>query len=205
MVPPNQRYALVQEGRPSGANILGAMAHHPALARAYFTLNGHLLLATTLTERQRELVIMRVAVLEQSSYEWVQHVFVARDAGLSDLEIGWIAWGPDAPFWSEFESALLRAVDELVGEGIIADQTWTVLSAQLSTQQILDVIFTAGSYVMLGWMVQSFGIELDDDLREALGDPSRPDDARRLTQPRSSLRARYQRCGAGVSSDSGRS
>jgi alkylhydroperoxidase family enzyme len=108
MVPPNRRYELTQEGRPRGMNIMGALAHHPALARAYFTLNGHLLLATTLTERQRELIIMRVAVLEQSSYEWVQHVFLARDAGLSDLEIAWIAWGPDAPFWSEFESGLLR-------------------------------------------------------------------------------------------------
>jgi alkylhydroperoxidase family enzyme len=175
MVPPNQRYELVQEGRPSGTNILGAMAHHPALARAYFTLNGHLLLATTLTERQRELVIMRVAVLEQSSYEWAQHVFVARDAGLTDLEISWVAWGPDAPNWSEFESALLRAVDELVGGGTISDETWSVLSAQLSTQQVLDVIFTAGSYVMLGWMVQAFGLELDDDLREAIGPAADPD------------------------------
>jgi alkylhydroperoxidase family enzyme len=171
MRPPAPRYPLTREGRPSGANILGAMAHHPALARAYFTLNGHLLLATTLTERQRELVIMRAAVLARSSYEWVQHVFLARDAGLTDLEIGWIAWGPDAPFWSEVESALLRAVDELAGDGVIGGQTWTVLSAHLDNQQILDVIFTAGSYTTLAWMVESLGIALDDDLRDALGDP----------------------------------
>ena len=169
MRPPAPRYPLTREGRPSGANILGAMAHHPALAQAYFTLNGHVLLATTLTERQRELVIMRAAVLQRSSYEWVQHVFLARDAGLTDLEISWIAWGPDAPFWSVVESALLRAVDELIGEGVIGDQTWTVLSAHLGSQQLLDVIFTAGSYTMLAWMMQSLGITLDDDLREALG------------------------------------
>jgi alkylhydroperoxidase family enzyme len=172
MRPPAPRYPLTREGRPSGANILGAMAHHPALARAYFTLNGHLLLATTLTERQRELVIMRAAVLQRSSYEWVQHVLLARDAGLTDLEISWIAWGPDAPFWTEVDSALLRAVDELVGDGVLGEQTWTVLSAHLDTQQVLDVIFTAGSYTILAWMVQSLGIALDDDLREALGDPS---------------------------------
>ena len=170
MRPPEPRYALTREGRPSGANILGAMAHHPALARAYFTLNGHLLLATTLTERQRELVIMRAAVLHQSSYEWVQHVFLARDAGLTDIEISWIAWGPDAPFWTEVESALLRAVDELVGHGVLSEETWSVLSSNLDTQQVLDVIFTAGSYTILAWMVQSLEIALDDDLREALGD-----------------------------------
>jgi alkylhydroperoxidase family enzyme len=167
--PANPRYPMTRKGRPSGANILGTMAHHPALARAYNTLNGHLLLATTLTERQRELIIMRAAVLARSSYEWAQHVFLARDAGLSDLEISWIAWGPDAPLWDEAESALLRAVDELVGDGVIGDQTWTVLSAHLDAQQILDVIFTAGSYTMLAWMMRSLGITLDDDLRKALG------------------------------------
>lgn len=167
--PPNQRYRLTRDDRPRGANMLGTMAHHPELARAYNTLNGHLLLATTLTERQREMVIMRAAALARSSYEWAQHVFLARDAGLTDIEIGWIAFGPDAQFWSEAESALLRAVDELLSDGAIGDQTWAVLSGHMSTKQLLDVIFTAGSYTVLAWMVHSLGVELDDDLRQALG------------------------------------
>jgi alkylhydroperoxidase family enzyme len=166
--PPTPRYRLAQRGRPSGANMFGALAHHPALARAYNTLNGHLLLATTLTERQRELVIMRAAALAQSSYEWAQHVFLARDAGVTDVEISWIAFGPDAQFWSRNESALLRAVDELVADGVIGDRTWTILNEFLDTQQLLDLIFTAGSYTILAWMVHSLGIELDQDLREAL-------------------------------------
>ncbi|MGB3351812.1 MAG: carboxymuconolactone decarboxylase family protein [Mycobacterium sp.] len=167
--PPNPRYRLTQKGRPSGANMMGTMAHHPALARAYNTLNGHLLLATTLTERQRELIIMRAAAVSRSSYEWAQHVFLARDAGLTELEIGWIAFGPDAQFWGEDEAALLRAVDELLADGAIGDHTWTVLSGHMSTQQLLDVIFTAGSYTVLAWMVHSLGVELDGDLRDALG------------------------------------
>jgi len=176
MVPPEPRYPLTQEGRPNGTNILGAMAHHPALARGYFSLNGHLLLATTLTERHRELIIMRAAVLARSSYEWVQHVFLSRDAGLSDLEIAWIAWGPDAPFWNQGDAAVLRAVDELVGNGVIGDDTWTVLSAHLDTQQILDLIFTAGSYTVLAWMVNSLEIPLDEDLYKALDGARRTPD-----------------------------
>ena len=167
--PPNPRYRLTQKGRPRGANMLGTMARHPALARAYNTLNGHLLLGTTLTERQRELVIMRAAALAQSSYEWAQHVFLARDSGLTDLEIGWIALGPDAQFWSTAESALLQAVDELVADGAIGDRTWAILAKYLDSQQILDVIFTAGSYTVLAWMAHSVQLDLDDDLREAIG------------------------------------
>jgi alkylhydroperoxidase family enzyme len=168
MTPAGHRHSLTGDDRRQGGNILGTLAYHPALAKAFFTLNGHLLRATTLTPRQRELIVMRVAVLRQSTYEWVQHVFLARDAGLTDLEIGWIAWGPEAPVWGELDASLLRAVGELDRDGAIADGTWTVLIQHLDARQILDVIFTAGAYTTIAWMVESLGIDLDDDLREGL-------------------------------------
>jgi AhpD family alkylhydroperoxidase len=174
MQPPDARYRLTSRGRPSGFNVLGAMAHHPRLARAFFTLNAHLLLTTSLTERQRELVILRVAVLRRCSYEWAQHLLMARDAGISDIEIGWVAWGSDAPTWNAAEAWLLRAVDELVLDGIIGDSTWSGLADHLDGEQILDVIFTAGSYAMLASMLDSLGIELDDDLRDALDSVTAP-------------------------------
>lgn len=174
MTPPAQRYSLTSEGRPSGRNIFSTLAHNPRLATAVCTLNAHLLLATSLTERQRELVILRVAALRTSSYEWAQHIFMAHDAGLSDSEIAWIAWGPDAPLWNQAEANLLRAVDELVHDGRIADQTWTVLTETLNEEQILDVIFTAGAFSTVAWMLASLDVELDDDLRLAITSLARP-------------------------------
>ncbi|HTQ18682.1 carboxymuconolactone decarboxylase family protein [Mycobacterium sp.] len=168
MTPAGHEQSLTGDNRRQGANILGALAHHPALAKAFFTLNGHLLRATSLHPRQRELVIMRMAVLRQCSYEWAQHVFLARDAGLTDVEIAWIAWGPDAPFWDGRDASVLRAVGELDRGGVITDETWAALVEHLDAQQILDIIFTAGAYATIAWMVQSLGIELDDDLRESL-------------------------------------
>src|SRR4051812_27868587 len=86
MAPPDARYSVEPkgEGRQKPMNMLGVMAHHPALARAFFTFNGHALMATTLTERQRELLTLRTAALQSCGYEWTQHVFMARDVGLSD-------------------------------------------------------------------------------------------------------------------------
>jgi alkylhydroperoxidase family enzyme len=168
MTPAGPRRSMTGDSRGQGANILGALAHHPALAKAFFTLNGHLLRATTLTPRLRELVILRMAFLRESSYEWAQHVFLARDAGLTDLEIAWIAWGPEAPVWDELDASVLRAVGELDHDGFIADETWAVLVEHFDAQQILDVIFTAGAYTTIAWMVESLGVDLDDDLRESL-------------------------------------
>lgn len=175
MVPPDPTHPQpVRQGRPKSRNTLGAFAHHPALARAFLTFNGHIIMATTLTERQRELLVMRVATLRKSAYEWGQHVFMARDAGLTDEEIARIAYGPDAPFWTDLEAALLRAVDELIADGAIGDATWTTLAAELDEQQLLDVVFTVGAYETIAWMMRSLDLALDEDIRELTLDYQSP-------------------------------
>ena len=167
--PPNPRHPSPKTGdRPKALNTLGTFAHHPELAQAYFTFNGHLLLATTLTERHRELIIMRVAAVRQSSYEWYQHLFVARDAGLTDEEVGRVAYGPASPLWSDLEAALLQSVDEMITDGGIGAATWEVLAGELDTRQILDVIFTAGGYDILARMFKSLELTMDDDIPELM-------------------------------------
>ncbi|MEV0669302.1 carboxymuconolactone decarboxylase family protein [Mycobacterium sp. NPDC050441] len=141
------------------------------MAQAFFTFNGHNLRTTTLSERERELLVLRTAAVRQSSYEWAQHVVMAHDVGIDNDELSWIAWGPDAPAWSTHEAALLRAVDELIESGAIQPDTLAVLSESFDIQQILDVVFTVGAYETLGWMLKSFGVELDDDIRSWLNHP----------------------------------
>ena len=152
--------------RPKGLNVLGTFAHHPALARAYHTFNGHLLYATTISVRQRELLVLRVAQLRQCEYEWAQHMVLAADAGLTADDVTRIQEGPDAPGWSELDRALLSAADELVRDARIADATWTTLAEELDDRQLMDVVFTVGAYDLLAMALRSFGVELDDDLRK---------------------------------------
>jgi len=167
--PPNAKYApLPTEDRPKGRNVLGTWAHHPELAQAYFTLNGHVLMTTTLSERQRELIVLRVAAVRKSGYEWAQHVFVGRDVGLTDEEIGRIAYGPDAPFWSALDAAMLRAVDELIEVGGISASTWETLTAELDVKQVLDLICTVGTYETLARIFASLEVDIDDDINELM-------------------------------------
>ena len=108
--------------------------------------------------------MLRVAAVRDAEYEWEQHVVLGRDAGLSDDDIAGIAEGPDAPGWSAFDAAMLRAVDELVRDAMIADTTWMVLAESLDRQQLMDLVFTVGAYDLLAMAFRSFGVELDADL-----------------------------------------
>lgn len=150
--------------RPKALNALGTLARHPELTRAFHTFNGHVLFGSTLQPRQRELLVLRVAAVRRSNYEWAQHVVLARDAGLDEEEIARIAVGPQAPDWSPLDRALLSAVDELVGDARISDSTWAVLANELDDQQLMDVVFTVGAYEILAMAFRSFGVELDADL-----------------------------------------
>src|SRR5262249_31312079 len=119
--PPVMRHpVLTTDGdRPQALNALGTFAHYPELTRAYHTFGGHLLYHPTLHLPTRELLILRVAAVRGCDYEWMQHVVIGGDVGLSDDEIE-AARSADTP--------LLRAVDELIGEGAITDPTWSALS-----------------------------------------------------------------------------
>lgn len=165
--PPNPRHPMPPRGddRPKGLNVLGTLAHHPALTRAFNTFNGHVQFATTLSPRQRELLVLRVAHLRRAVYEWAQHVVLAGDAGISVDEIGRVAEGPTAPGWSPLERAMLAAVDELVEAATVSDATWVALAAELDEQQLMDLVFTVGAYELLAMAFNAFGVEVDDDLR----------------------------------------
>jgi alkylhydroperoxidase family enzyme len=152
--------------RPKALNALGTLAHHPALTRAYHGFNGHILFSSTLTPRQRELLVLRVAAVRESAYEWAQHVVLAGDAGLEPDEIERVAAGPDAPGWSTLDRALIAAVDELVEDALVADDTWAILAGELDEQQLMDLVFTVGAYDLLAMAFRSFGVELDEDLRQ---------------------------------------
>lgn len=164
--PPVPRHPpMSKKGGPKGLNALGTFAHHPELARAFFTFNGYALRGTNLTERQREILMLRVSAVRKSAYQWAQHLVVARDIGMTDEEIERVAAGPDPDFWNPLETALLRATDELLGEGDITDDTWAALSAELDTRQLMDVIFSVSAFETAARLFRSFAVELDDDLK----------------------------------------
>jgi alkylhydroperoxidase family enzyme len=149
---------------PKGMNAMGVLAHHPDLTTAYNNLISHALYYTTITARQRELLILRVAHLRGADYEWAQHVYQAGVAGVGPDEIARVRLGPDAPGWDPLESALLAAADELVADARIGDATYAALSSSLETRQLMDVVFTVGAYEVFAMAMRSFDVPLDDDL-----------------------------------------
>ncbi len=144
-----------------GMHGLGAMLHHPALAKAFLTFNNHVAMASTISKRIRELLILRISWLRRSEYEYVQHVVLGLRAGLSEEEIKRIQQGPDAPGWDPVDADLLRAVDELNADACIQDETWARLSKHFDRTQLMDLVFAVGCYEILAMVFKTFGVPLE--------------------------------------------
>jgi 4-carboxymuconolactone decarboxylase len=169
LTPPNPRHPLPdtkKTDRPKGLNCMGVLARYPALVHAFHVFNGHVQFATTLSVQQRELVVLRVAVLRRSDYEWAQHCVAADDVGLSVEAMARVPAGPDAAGWSPSEQAMLRALDELIADATLTDATWDALGEHFDEHQILDLIFTVGAYETVAMVFNATGVRIEEDLRK---------------------------------------
>ncbi|PRC41987.1 carboxymuconolactone decarboxylase [Mycobacterium sp. ITM-2017-0098] len=142
-------------------NLVATLVRHPKLTRAFLRFNFHLLYGSTLPARLRELAVLRVAHLTKCEYEWLHHVDMGRDAGLSDDVIAGIERGELS---DDLDRAVLTAVDELQRDSVVSDATWAALSTHLEERQLMDLIFTIGCYGSLAMAINTFGVEPDSDI-----------------------------------------
>ncbi len=140
-------------------NVSLTMAHHPIMLERWNDFTRYILRDSTLPRRDREILILRIGWLCQSVYEFGQHTIVGGWVGVTAEEIGRITKGPDAPGWSPFETALLKAADELHADAFISDATWDVLSSVYNEKQLLDLIMTVGQYNLVSMMLNSTGVQ----------------------------------------------
>jgi alkylhydroperoxidase family enzyme len=154
----------VRIGNGEVPNIFRTLANHPDLMKRWLVFGNHVLFKSTLPARERELVILRIGFLCEAEYEWAQHVRIGRDAGLTNDEIHRIKVGHTARGWSESDTLLLRATDELHKDACITDATWQGLTRYYSTQQLMDLVFAIGQYNLVSMVLNTLGVQLDADL-----------------------------------------
>jgi alkylhydroperoxidase family enzyme len=150
--------------------IWATLAHHEDALRRYLVFSNHVLGKNTLPLKSRELMILRIAARAQAAYEWDQHVRIARRAGLAGETILAAATGA----WDgldDLDRVLLTATDSLVDRQGVDDELWDRLTAHLSTEQIIDVLYTVGQYLTIATVINTLGVRTEGDLALPLPQP----------------------------------
>lgn len=127
------------------------LLHSPPVAEGWNALLGALRGATTLPADLRELVVLRVAVLNDAEFEWVSHEPIARRAGLAELQLR-VLRRPDAarePVWTPVQAAVLAFTDASTRDVAVPDEVFAGVREHLDDRQVVELSVLVGGYAMV--------------------------------------------------------
>jgi 4-carboxymuconolactone decarboxylase len=162
-----QVFDKVDLGPLSPQNFLRVLAHHPRLLGNVVALGGTLMYKGALTERQRELVIFRVAARTRCDYEWAVHRALFQErCGITDEELAaLLADDAAGANWTRLERLLLAAVDELHDTSTISAATWDALTGHWKPSELLEIIILVGHYHLVAFFMNATGAPPEEGAR----------------------------------------
>jgi alkylhydroperoxidase family enzyme len=185
-IPPIQPAELTASQRSfiqaGASNVILTLVRHDDLLKAWLGLGEKLLFSSRLSPRERELVVLRVALQTEAAYEWANHVPAAFAAGISENELRSLV-GNSPGDWPESEAAVLDAVDELCTDNCVSDGTWARLRAGRDELQMLELLMLIGFYRMNAGLLNSVGVSPEPGRPRLREVPTRTVAARSMITP----------------------
>lgn len=98
----------------------------------------------------RELIILRVAILNGANYEFEAHVPHALKAGVSQAAIDAVRdFKPGLPVFTEAQSTALELADAMTRDIVVPDELYERATRGMSEHEKVDVLVTVAAYNMV--------------------------------------------------------
>ncbi|SIN65603.1 Alkylhydroperoxidase family enzyme, contains CxxC motif [Parasphingorhabdus marina DSM 22363] len=143
-------------------NLHKTLAYSPDTLKAWMPFAIHILQSNRLPVRDREIAILRVGWNCRSAYEWGMHERVARSVGFSDDDLEAICVGPISENWTERESAILAAADDIHAQSTITDRVWKQLKPCLDPAELIDLVYLIGQFHMISVTLNAMRTPLEE-------------------------------------------
>lgn len=150
---------LVSADTTKVPDAVGIVLRHPQLFEAWYPFGQVLQNTGRLPPRDREILILRVAIHCDCAYVWAKHESFAGCFDLDPDEVHRVSIGAGAAGWSDWERVLICAADELCAHTRISKPTWTKLSQRYDEAQLIECLFLVGEYRLLSGFFNSIAIE----------------------------------------------
>lgn len=106
----------------------------------------------------RELMILRVAVLNHASFEFEAHIPHALRAGVSAEKIEWIKLGEIDQRFTATERLHLQLTDEMTQNLRVKDALMDALNAQYTPKEVVEIVATIATYNMVSRFLVALNI-----------------------------------------------
>jgi alkylhydroperoxidase family enzyme len=144
-------------------NLFRALLQCPSLAKGVNDLLYSLLFGATLSDRHRELIIMRIGWATGSDYEWTQHWAVAQTAfGCDPEDLLAVRDWRRSDRLDAADRAVLAATDETLETGRIGPQTWAECELQLDgAPACIELVAAIAAWRLISEITLSLEIPLE--------------------------------------------
>lgn len=125
------------------------LLNSPAIAQGWETMLTAVRNRTTVPADLRELVILRVAVLNRASFEFDAHIPHALKAGVPQGKIDAVRSAELADVFSVDERRVLRLTDHMTREVEVPAELMAELTQRYSAQEVVELVATVAAYNMV--------------------------------------------------------
>ena len=156
---------VYQKIEANGARIINlykAVANSPKVMLNIIRLGNSIIGQMALPPRLREIVILRVARLTGSEYEWAQHTAIALEVGLTKEQVDAISKWQNSPEFKPEERTILQFTDEVTRNVGVSDHTFNELKKLFNDQLITELTVTVGYYSMLARILVALQVDIDE-------------------------------------------
>jgi 4-carboxymuconolactone decarboxylase len=143
-------------------NVYRLLLHSPDIAMDWFGLLNAVRFKTGIDARTREIVIIRIAVLNAMDYVINQHVpKLALESGLTLAECDAIRDWRASDAFSEIERAVLAYVDAMTVDIDVPDAVFADVARFYDERRIVELTVLVGAYNMHTRVFQALKIDLE--------------------------------------------
>ena len=142
--------AKIRAGRRGALiNVYRLLLHSPDIASTWLDMISAARFKSSLDGRLREIVIVRVACLNNTDYVFKQHVpQLTVPEGLSEVESAQLVDWQNSKSFSPRERAALAYTDAMTRDIAVPDSVFDALRPHFSEQEIVDLTVLIGIYNM---------------------------------------------------------
>jgi AhpD family alkylhydroperoxidase len=148
--------------RGSVLHLYRMLLHSPPLAAGWLRYLTAIRHECSLPGALRELVIMRVALLNGAPYEADQHAPIARAEGISNAQLADLSVWSSSDRVDPMQRAALALTDAMTLEVHVSDAVFADVRAHFDERAIVELAATAAAYNMVSRFLAALQIQSED-------------------------------------------
>ncbi|HEY9281153.1 MAG TPA: carboxymuconolactone decarboxylase family protein [Eoetvoesiella sp.] len=148
--------------RGSVLHLYQMLLHSPAVARGWLNHLTGIRQLSSLPGDLRELVIMRVALLNGAPYEAHQHAPIALKEGITQEQLDALDQWQESTLFNNKERAVLDYTDAMTRNVQVPDDIFAAVKPEFQPKQLVELTATIATYNMVSRFLEALQIHNDD-------------------------------------------